>query len=207
MRAIAQLKPRARVMAVIPATENMPSGKAFKPGDVVTTMSGKTIEIINTDAEGRLVLADAITYAKQHGASVLIDAATLTGAVMVALGAITTGVFGNNKEWIHKVLASAAAVGNRMWELPVDDEYRELYKSTIADMANTGGRYGGAITGAMIIGEFAGDTPWVHLDIAGTRWSGEEKPYLAKGPTGNPVRTLIHLLTNLKWADARPQGR
>ncbi len=207
MRAIAQLKPRARVMAVIPATENMPSGKAFKPGDVITTMSGKTIEIINTDAEGRLVLADAITYAKQHGASVLIDAATLTGAVMVALGTITTGVFGNNKEWIHKVLASAAAVGDRMWELPLDEDYRELYKSTIADMANTGGRYGGAITGAMIIGEFAGDTPWVHLDIAGTRWSSEEKPYLAKGPTGNPVRTLVHVLTNLKWADTRPQGR
>lgn len=207
MRAIAQLKPHVRVMAVIPATENMPSGKAYKPGDVITSMSGKTIEVLNTDAEGRLVLADAITYAKQHGAAVLIDAATLTGAVMVALGTITTGVFGYNKEWVNKVLASAAAAGERMWELPIDDEYRDLYKSSIADVANTGGRYGGAITGAMFVGEFAGDTPWVHLDIAGTRWLGEEKPYLAKGPTGHPVRTLVHLLTNLKWGDARPQGR
>ena len=197
MRAIAQLKPRARVLAVVPATENMPSGKAYKPGDVVTSMSGKTIEILNTDAEGRLVLADALTYAKQQDATVLIDAATLTGAVTVALGNITTGVFGWNKEWVNRVLASAAAVGERMWELPVDDDYRELYKSPIADLANTGGRYGGAITAAMFVGEFAGDTPWVHLDIAGTRWSYEEKPYLAKGPTGHPVRTLVHLLTHL----------
>src|SRR5438094_111518 len=198
MRALAPLKPRARVMAVVPATENMPSGKAFKPGDVITSMSGKTIEILNTDAEGRLVLADALTYAKQQGCTVLLDAATLTGAVTVALGNITTGVFGWNKEWVNRVLESAAAVGDRMWELPVDDEYRELYKSSIADLANTGGRYGGAITAAMFVGEFAGDTPWVHLDIAGTRWSNEEKPYLAKGPTGHPVRTLVHLLTNLR---------
>lgn len=197
MRAIAQLKPRARVLAVVPATENMPSGKAYKPGDVITSMSGKTIEILNTDAEGRLVLADAVTYARQQRASVLIDAATLTGAVTIALGNITTGVFGWNKEWVERVLASAEAVGDRMWELPVDDDYREQYKSAIADLANTGGRYGGAITGAMFIGEFAGDTPWVHLDIAGTRWSNEEKPYLAKGPTGHPVRTLVHLVTHL----------
>ena len=197
MRAIAQLKPRARVMAVVPATENMPSGTAYKPGDVITSMSGKTIEILNTDAEGRLVLADALTYVKQQGATVLIDAATLTGAVTVALGNISTGVFGWNKDWVRRVLASAAAAGERMWELPVDDDYRELYKSSIADLANTGGRYGGAITAAMFVGEFAGDTPWVHLDIAGTRWSNEEKPYLAKGPTGHPVRTLVHLLTHL----------
>jgi leucyl aminopeptidase len=197
MRAIAQLKPRVRVIAVIPATENMPSGKAFKPGDVITSLSGKTIEILNTDAEGRLVLGDALTYAKQQGATVLIDAATLTGAVTVALGNITTGVFGWNKEWVKRVLDSAAAVGEKMWELPVDEDYRDLYKSMIADIANTGGRYGGAITAAMFVGEFAGDTPWVHLDIAGTRWSNEEKPYLAKGPTGHPVRTLVHLLTDV----------
>jgi leucyl aminopeptidase len=197
MQAIAQLKPKLRVTAFVPATENMPSGKAYKPGDVVTSMSGKTIEILNTDAEGRLVLADTLTYAKQQGATVLIDAATLTGAVTVALGNITTGVFGWNKDWVNLVLASAAVAGERMWELPVDDEYRELYKSAIADLANTGGRQGGAITGAMFIGEFAGDTPWVHLDIAGTRWSNEEKPYLAKGPTGHPVRTLVQLLTSL----------
>jgi leucyl aminopeptidase len=197
IRAIAQLKPAVRVMAVIPAAENMPSGKAYRPGDVISSMSGKTIEVLNTDAEGRLALADAITYAKQQGATVVIDAATLTGAVSVALGNITTGVFGWNKEWVKRVLASAEAAGERMWELPVDDDYRDFYKSSIADMANTGGRYGGAITGAMFIGEFAGDTPWVHLDIAGTRWSNEEKPYQAKGPTGHPVRTLVHLLTHL----------
>jgi leucyl aminopeptidase len=195
MRAIAQLKPAVRVMMVIPAAENMPSGKAYRPGDVVTSMSGKTIEVLNTDAEGRLALADAVTYAKQQGATVVIDAATLTGGVVVALGHITTGVFGWNKDWVRRVLGSAEAVGERMWELPIDDEYRDLYKSMIADMANTGGRWGSAIVGAMFVGEFADDTPWVHLDIAGTVWSKEEKPYLAKGPTGHPVRTLVHLLT------------
>jgi leucyl aminopeptidase len=194
MQALAQLKPKVRVVTVIPATENMPSGKAYKPGDVVTSMSGKTIEVLNTDAEGRLVLADALTFAKQQGCTVLIDAATLTGAVSVALGNITAGVFGWNKEWVNRVLSSAAAAGDRMWELPVDDEYRDLYKSQIADLANTGGRYGAAITGAMFVGEFADGTPWVHLDIAGTRWSNEEKPYLGKGPTGSPVRTLVDLL-------------
>ena len=197
MQAVAQLKPKVRVVTVIPATENMPSGKAYKPGDVVTSMSGKTIEVLNTDAEGRLVLADALTFAKQQGCTVLIDAATLTGAVSVALGNITAGVFGWNKEWVNRVLSSAAVAGDRMWELPVDDEYRDLYKSPIADLANTGGRYGAAITGAMFIGEFAGGTPWVHLDIAGTRWSNEEKPYLGKGPTGSPVRTLVDLLSRI----------
>jgi leucyl aminopeptidase len=197
MQVLAQLKPRLRVLAVVPATENMPSGKAAKPGDVVTSMSGKTIEILNTDAEGRLLLADALTYAKQLGCTVLIDAATLTGAITIALGNTTTGVFGWNQEWVNRVLASAAAAGEKMWQMPIDDDYRELYKSAIADLANTGGRFGGAITAAMFVGEFAGDTPWVHLDIAGTRWSNDEKPYLAKGPTGAAVRTLVHLLMNL----------
>ncbi len=197
MQAIAQLKPRVRAIAVIPATENMPSGKAYRPGDVITSMSGKTIEVLNTDAEGRLVLADALSYAKQLGCTVLIDAATLTGAVMIALGNITTGVFGRNQEWVNRVVDSGNETGERMWQLPVDDDYRDLYKSSIADLANTGGRYGGAITGAMFVGEFAGDTPWVHLDIAGTRWSNDEKPYLAKGPTGVPVRTLVDLLLHL----------
>ncbi len=198
MQAIAQLKPQVRVTAIIPATENMPSGKATKPGDVITSMSGKTIEILNTDAEGRVVLADALTYAKQIGCTVLIDAATLTGAVTIALGNITTGVFGSNKEWIDRTLAAAAKAGEKMWQLPVDEDYRDLYKSSIADLANTGGRYGGAIIGAMFIGEFAGDTPWVHLDIAGTRWSNEEKPFLAKGPTGHGVRTLAQLLMDFR---------
>ena len=197
MQAMARLKPCVRAIGVVPATENMPSGKAYKPGDVITSMSGKTIEILNTDAEGRLVLADAISYAKQIGCTHLVDVATLTGAVTIALGNITTGVFGWNQEWVDRVLASARACGEKMWQLPVDEEYRELYKSSIADMANTGGRYGGAITGAMFVGEFAGDMPWVHLDIAGTRWSNEEKPYQAKGPTGHGVRTLVHLLSSL----------
>jgi len=197
MRAIARLQPRVRVVAVIPATENMPSGKAYKPGDVLTSMSGKTIEVLNTDAEGRLVLADALTYAKQLGCTVLIDAATLTGAITIALGNISTGVFGSDQDWVNRVLASAAAAGEKMWQMPVDEDYRDLYKSSIADLGNTGGRYGGAITGAMFVGEFAGDTPWVHLDIAGTRWSNDEKPYLAKGPTGVPVRTLVHVLMSL----------
>ena len=196
MQAIAQLKPQLRVTAIVPATENMPSGKAYKPGDVITSMSGKTIEILNTDAEGRLVLADALTYAKQLGCTVLIDAATLTSAITIALGNTTTGVFGWTKEWVDRVLAAAATAGEKMWPLPVDEDYRDLYKSSIADLANTGGRYGGAITGAMFVGEFAGDTPWVHLDIAGTRWSNEEKPFMAKGPTGHGVRTLVELLSD-----------
>jgi leucyl aminopeptidase len=197
MQAIAQIKPRVRVIAVIPAAENMPSGKAYRPGDVITSMSGKTIEVLNTDAEGRLALADALAYARQLGCTVLIDAATLTGAVMVALGNITTGVFGRHQEWIDRIVESGAATGERMWQLPVGDDYRELYKSSIADLANTGGRYGGAITAAMFVGEFAGDAAWVHLDIAGTRWANDEKPYLSKGPTGVPVRTLVHLLLHL----------
>ena len=197
MQAIAQLKPKVRVIAVIPAAENMPSGKAYRPGDVITSMSGKTIEVLNTDAEGRLALADSLTYARQLGCNVLIDAATLTGAVTVALGNITTGVFGSDQDWVNRIVASGNYTGEKMWQLPVDDDYRELYKSSIGDLANTGGRYGGAITAAMFVGEFAEDTPWVHLDIAGTRWSNEEKPYLAKGPTGVPVRTLVHLLTHL----------
>jgi leucyl aminopeptidase len=200
VRVLGQLRPRVRVMALVPAAENMPSGKAYRPGDVITSMSGKTIEILNTDAEGRLALADALTYAKQLGCSALIDTATLTGAVSIALGQITTGVFGWNQEWVHRVLSSARSTGERMWQLPVDDEYRELYKSTVADLANTGGRYAGAITAAMFVGEFAGDTPWVHLDIAGTRWSNDDKPYRGKGPTGAVVPTLVHLITNLPGA-------
>jgi leucyl aminopeptidase len=208
MQAIAQLKPRVRVVGMIPATDNMPSGKAYKPGDVITSMSGKTIEVLNTDAEGRMVLADALTYAKKLGCTALIDAATLTGAVMVALGNITTGVFGWNQPWVDRVLNAARAAGEKMWQLPVEDDYRDLYKSSIADLANTGGRYGGAITGAMFIGEFAGDTPWVHLDIAGTRGANDDKPYRAKGPTGHGVRTLVNVVTHLaeEPEQAAPSG-
>jgi len=195
MRALAALKPNVKVICVVPATENMPGGKAQKPGDIQTAMSGKTIEVLNTDAEGRLILADAIHYAKQLGATHLVDAATLTGAIVVALASINVGVFGGaDQAWTDKVLASAKAAGEKMWQMPMDDEYREFIKGTVADIQNIGsGKGGGSITGAWFIREFAGDTPWVHLDIAGTAWNDDAKTWLAKGPTGVALRTLVHL--------------
>jgi leucyl aminopeptidase len=195
MRALAALKPSVKVICVVPSTENMPGGQAQKPGDIQTAMSGKTIEVLNTDAEGRLILADAITYAKQLGATHLVDAATLTGAIVVALANINVGVFGSDQSWTDKLLASAKATGEKMWQMPIDDEYREFIKGTVADIQNIGsGKGGGAITGAMFIKEFAGDTPWIHLDIAGTAWNDDAKPWLAKGPTGVALRTLVHLV-------------
>ena len=195
MRALAALKPNVKVICVVPATENMPGGTAQKPGDIQTAMSGKTIEVLNTDAEGRLILADAVHYAKQLGATHLVDAATLTGAIVVALASINVGVFGGaDQAWTDKVLASAKAVGEKMWQMPMDDEYREFIKGTVADIQNIGsGKGGGSITGAWFIREFAGDTPWVHLDIAGTAWNDDAKPWLAKGPTGVALRTLVNL--------------
>jgi len=198
MRALAALKPNVKVICVVPSTENMPGGKAQKPGDIQTAMSGKTIEVLNTDAEGRLILADGVHYAKQLGATHLVDAATLTGAIVVALANINVGVFGSDQAWTDKLLASAKAAGEKMWQLPMDDEYRELIKGSFADIQNIGsGKGGGSITGAWFIREFAGDTPWIHLDIAGTAWNDEAKPWLAKGPTGVALRTLIHLITSL----------
>jgi len=195
MRALATLKPNVKVICVVPATENMPGGKAQKPGDIQTAMSGKTIEVLNTDAEGRLILADAVHYAKQLGATHLVDAATLTGAIVVALASINVGVFGGaDQAWTDKVMASAKAAGEKMWQMPMDDEYREFIKGTVADIQNIGsGKGGGSITGAWFIREFAGDTPWVHLDIAGTAWNDDAKAWLAKGPTGVALRTLVHL--------------
>jgi len=195
IRALAALKPAVKVVCVVPSTENMPGGKAQKPGDIQTAMSGKTIEVLNTDAEGRLILADAITYAKQLGATHIVDAATLTGAIVVALANINVGVFGSDQPWTDKLLASAKAAGEKMWQMPIDDEYREFIKGSVADIQNIGsGKGGGAITGAMFIKEFAGDTPWIHLDIAGTAWNDDAKPWLAKGPTGVALRTLVHLV-------------
>ena len=202
MQAISQLKPNVRIIAVIPAAENLPSGRAQKPGDILTSMSGKTIEILNTDAEGRLLLADALTYARQIGCTHLIDAATLTGAVVVALGDITTGVFGWDQSWVNKTLDASRKAGEKFWQLPIDNEYRPQYKSMIADLANTGGRYGGAITAAMFIGEFAEETPWLHLDIAGTRWTNKESSFMSKGATGVGVPTLIQLLMNFRTKDS-----
>ncbi len=198
MRALSALKPAIKVIAVIPSAENMPGGRAQKPGDVQIAMSGKSIEVINTDAEGRLLLADGIAYAKQLGATHLVDAATLTGAVVVALGSVNTGVFGTDKAFTDRVLASSQAAGEKMWQLPLDEEYRDLIKSTIADIQNVGGRWGGAITAAWFLREFTGDTPWVHLDIAGTAWLDDPKPWMGKGGTGVAVRTLIELAMNFE---------
>ena len=191
MRAISLLKPRVRVIAVVCAAENMPDGKAQKPGDVQTAMSGKTIEIINTDAEGRLVLADGLSYARQLGATHLIDAATLTAAVGIALGQVNAGVFSNDEATYDKFNAALATSGEKFWRLPLGDEYAEMIKSDIGDIKNTGGRYGGAITAAEFLKVFAEDTPWIHLDIAGLAWIDENKPWIAKGPSGVAVRSII----------------
>jgi leucyl aminopeptidase len=193
MRAIALLKPKSKVIAVICATENMPSGKAQKPGDVQIAMSGKSIEIINTDAEGRLVLADGLYYARQLGCTHLVDAATLTGAVVVALGYVNAGVFANNDKFYQQFTSAIKKAGERFWRMPLDEDYKESIKSTIADIMNTGGRWGGAVTAAMFLKEFAEDTPWIHLDIAGTAWMEDNKPWIAKGPSGIAVRSLVEL--------------
>ncbi len=191
MQAVAALKPQVRVMAVICSAENMPDGAAYRPGDVVTAMSGKTIEVLNTDAEGRLVLADGLHYAKTLGATHLIDAATLTGACAVALGRLNAGMFCNDELTADRFLQAMRTAGESFWRLPCTDEYAELIKSGIADIQNTGvDRYGGAISAAMFLKEFVGETPWVHLDIAGTSWMDEARPYIAKGPTGMAVRTI-----------------
>ncbi len=197
MRALAALKPSVKVICVVPSTENMPGGKAQKPGDIQTAMSGKTIEVLNTDAEGRLILADGVTYAKQLGATHIIDAATLTGAIVIALANINVGVFGSDQAFTDKLLASSKAAGEKMWQMPIDDDYREFIKGSFADIQNiSSGKGGGAITGAMFIKEFTGDSPWIHLDIAGTAWNDDAKPWLAKGPTGVALRTLVHLVTS-----------
>jgi leucyl aminopeptidase len=191
MRAIALLKPRVRVIGIVCSAENMPDGKAQKPGDVQTAMSGKTIEIINTDAEGRLVLADGLTYARSLGATHLIDAATLTGACVVALGMINAGAFSNDDATIEKFQAGLATSGEKFWRLPLSDEYYDMIRSDIGDIKNTGGRWGGAITAAEFLHAFAEDTPWIHLDIAGLAWIEEKKPYIAKGPSGVAVRSIL----------------
>src|SRR5690349_12481752 len=195
MRALAALKPNVKVICVVPSTENMPGGRAQKPGDIQTAMSGKTIEVLNTDAEGRLILADGVTYAQQLGATHLIDAATLTGAIVVALSNVNVGVFGSDQAFTDKLLASAKAAGEKMWPMPMDDDYREMIKGTVADIQNIGsGKGGGATIGAMFIKEFTNDKPRVHLDIAGTAWNDDAKPWLAKGPTGIALRTLVQLI-------------
>ena len=194
MRAIALLKPKVKVIGIVCATENMPSGKAQKPGDVQIAMSGKSIEIINTDAEGRLVLADGLYYARQLGCTHLVDAATLTGAVVVALGYANAGIFANDEDMYNRIHTANAKAGEKMWRLPLDDEYKDQIRSSIADIMNSGGRWGGAVTAAMFLKEFAEDTPWIHLDIAGTAWMEDQKPWIAKGPSGIALRSLVEFV-------------
>ena len=194
MRAIALLNPKVKVTCIVCATENMPSGKAQKPGDVQIAMSGKSIEIINTDAEGRLVLADGLCYARQLGCTHLVDAATLTGAVVVALGSANAGVFANDDPMYERFRRALDKAGEKFWRLPLGEEYKDLIRSNIADIMNSGGRWGGASSAAMFLKEFAEDTPWLHLDIAGTAWMDDPKPWIAKGPSGIAVRSLVELV-------------
>jgi leucyl aminopeptidase len=198
MRAMAMLGAPIRVVGVIPTTENMPGGRAIKPGDILRGASGKTVEVINTDAEGRLILGDGLWYAQRLGATHLVDVATLTGACVVALGKITSGLFGTPDRWVEVVREAADRAGDRVWPMPIFDEYREQLRSDIADFTNTGGRPAGAITAALFLKEFAGNLPWAHLDIAGTAWAEEAKPFLPRGASGVAVRTLAELA----WSSA-----
>lgn len=195
--AVARLKIKINITAIIPATENLPGGRALKPGDVLKASNSKTIEVVNTDAEGRLILADALSYAVRHKISPLIDLATLTGACHVALGDTYAGVFSNNQPLVDKVIKAANECGENLWQLPLPDEYKESNKSDIADIKNSGGRYGGAITAALFLQEFVGSTPWVHMDIAGPFMTDKTKGLLVKGATGFGVRTLIKLASDL----------
>jgi leucyl aminopeptidase len=194
MAAIGQLRPPVNVIGIVPATENMPSGTAIKPGDVLRTMSGKTIEVENTDAEGRLILSDGLAYAREQGATAIVDIATLTGAVSIALGNVAMGAMTNDAALLERVKQAAAAAGEKVWELPMFPEYAEQIKSEVADMKNTGGRPAGSITAAMLLKEFVEDTPWVHLDIAGVDTYERERGVIVKGSSGIPVRTLVHFV-------------
>jgi leucyl aminopeptidase len=200
MRAIGLLQAPIRVIGIVPSAENMPGGRAIKPGDVLTGGGGKTVEVINTDAEGRLILGDGLWYAQQLGATHLVDVATLTGACVVALGRIASGLFGQPDGWVQVVQQVSRRAGDRCWPMPLFDEYADQLRSEIADMTNTGGRPAGACTAAMFLKEFAGGLPWAHLDVAGTAWTDEAKPWLAKGPTGVAVRTLAELaFSSERW--------
>jgi leucyl aminopeptidase len=200
MRAISLLKGPIKVVGVIPATENMPGGRAIKPGDILKGASGKTVEVVNTDAEGRLILGDGLWYAQQQGATHLVDVATLTGASIVALGKAASALFGQPDAWVEVVRRTARTAGERVWPMPLFEEYAEQLRSEIADMVNSGGRPAGACTAAMFLKEFAGGLPWAHLDIAGTAWAEEAKPYQPKGATGAAVRILAELaFTSGEW--------
>ena len=203
LRAVAQLKLPISLIAILPATENMPSGTAIKPGDVVKTLSGKTVEVINTDAEGRMILADALTFATRYKPSAIIDLATLTGACVVALGHHATGILGNNSRLIERLKRAGEECGERVWELPLWEEYFKQIKSDVADMKNVGGRGAGAITAAAFLNKFVEDSPWAHLDIAGTARIEEGRPYIPKGATGVGVRLLVQYLSKLATSRSR----
>ena len=194
MYAIAVLKPAINVTALVPTTENMPSGTAYRPGDILRIMNGKTIEIVNTDAEGRLVLADALSYAVKNGLSPIIDVATLTGGIVVALGSVMSGMFCNDEELSNDIIAAGQVVGEKFWPMPLDDEYKEAIQSDIADIKQTGGKYASAVTAAKILEHFVGDAQWAHLDIAGTDFIDTKKPYQEHGATGVAVRTLAEFV-------------
>ncbi len=194
VRAVARLRLPLHVVGILPATENMPGGSAIKPGDILTTLSGKTIEVQNTDAEGRLILADGLAYATRYNPGAIIDVATLTGACMVALGKFAIGMFGNDGVLKHRIQKAGEVAGERVWEMPLWQDYFEQLKSEVADMRNIGGRGGGMITAALFLSKFVGDHPWIHLDIASTDWSDGERPYVAKGPTGIGTRLLFQYL-------------
>jgi len=207
MEIIGQTKPKINVLAVIAATENMPGPSAQRPGDVVRAMNGKTIEVINTDAEGRLVLADALCYAREQGITRLVDVATLTGAMVTTLGKACTGVMGNDGQLVQQTIDAGKKTGEKFWELPMFDEYKDLIKSDVADMKNSGGRQAGSISAALLLAEFVDDAAWVHLDIAGTSTSDKTAGYLVKGATGVPVRTLAQLATDLAESGAPKKSR
>ena len=198
MQAIASLKPDVNVTALVSTTENMPSGTSYRPGDILRIMNGKTIEIVNTDAEGRLVLADALSYAAKEGLSPIIDVATLTGAVVVALGNTMAGLFSNDSVLTEEIVAAGKAVGEKFWSMPMDEEYGEQIKSEIADIKQTGGRAAGSVTAAKILEHFVGDAKWAHLDIAGTSYVDSKKPHQEKGATGMAVRTLAELASRME---------
>jgi leucyl aminopeptidase len=194
MYAIAALQPAINVTALVPTTENMPGGAAYRPGDILRIMNGKTIEIVNTDAEGRLVLADALSYAVKKGLSPIIDVATLTGGIVIALGSVMSGMFCNEEELGNEIIAAGQVAGEKFWPMPLDDEYKEAIQSDIADIKQTGGKYASAVTAAKILEQFVGDAQWAHLDIAGTDFIDTKKPYQEYGATGVAVRTLAEFV-------------
>jgi leucyl aminopeptidase len=194
MRAASRLGLPLHLIGILPATENMPGGAAIKPGDILKTLSGKTVEVQNTNAEGRLILADGLAYANRYKPSAIVDVATLTGACAVALGQFAIGMLGNDDRLKRRIQEAGLTSGERVWEMPLWDEYFEQLKSDVADMRNIGGRGGGMITAGLFLSKFVGETPWVHLDIASTDWSERERPYITKGPTGIGTRLLIQFL-------------